>query len=115
MISRRSSGSSRADKAVEPTRSQNITVSWRRSAVGEAGAGQVTLDAGSDRTGSVRAAAPSGVPQSAQNFAPAGLEPPQAGQIAGSAAPHAVQNRLPSVVSASQLGHFMGFPPEFPV
>ena len=29
---RRSSGSSRADRAVEPTRSQNITVSWRRSA-----------------------------------------------------------------------------------
>jgi hypothetical protein len=33
MIARKSSGSSRADKAVEPTRSQNITVSWRRSAV----------------------------------------------------------------------------------
>src|SRR5215467_6024922 len=32
MISRNSSGSSRADSAVEPTRSQNITVSWRRSA-----------------------------------------------------------------------------------
>ena len=27
-----SSGSSREDSAVEPTRSQNITVSWRRSA-----------------------------------------------------------------------------------
>ena len=32
MISRMSSGSIRADSAVEPTRSQNITVSWRRSA-----------------------------------------------------------------------------------
>ena len=32
MTSRRSSGSSRAASAVEPTRSQNITVSWRRSA-----------------------------------------------------------------------------------
>src|SRR5712691_6409342 len=32
MIARRSSGSKRADSAVEPTRSQNITVSWRRSA-----------------------------------------------------------------------------------
>ena len=32
MTSRMSSGSSRADSAVEPTRSQNITVSWRRSA-----------------------------------------------------------------------------------
>src|SRR6516162_2343446 len=32
MIPRRSSGSNRTDKAVEPTRSQNITVSCRRSA-----------------------------------------------------------------------------------
>src|SRR5215472_15033143 len=32
MMLRRSSGSSLADSAVEPTRSQNITVSWRRSA-----------------------------------------------------------------------------------
>jgi Rap1a immunity proteins len=33
MTSRRSSGSIRADSAVEPTRSENITVTWRRSAV----------------------------------------------------------------------------------
>src|SRR5215467_12058919 len=32
MMPRRSSGSRRADSAVEPTRSQNMTVSWRRSA-----------------------------------------------------------------------------------
>ena len=32
MTSRISSGSSRADSSVEPTRSQNSTVSWRRSA-----------------------------------------------------------------------------------
>jgi hypothetical protein len=32
MIPRRSSGSLRAERAVEPTRSANITVSWRRSA-----------------------------------------------------------------------------------
>jgi hypothetical protein len=32
MISRKSSGSSRAESAVEPTRSQNITVNCRRSA-----------------------------------------------------------------------------------
>ena len=41
MIARRSSGSSRADRGVEPTRSQNITVTWRRSAsgcTGESGA-----------------------------------------------------------------------------
>src|SRR6478609_10268361 len=33
MTSRRSSGSRRADRAVEPTRSENITVTCRRSAV----------------------------------------------------------------------------------
>jgi len=33
MTSRKSSGSMRADSAVEPTRSENITVTWRRSAV----------------------------------------------------------------------------------
>src|SRR4029077_16554705 len=32
MTSRRSSGSMRRDSAVEPTRSENITVTWRRSA-----------------------------------------------------------------------------------
>ena len=32
MISRKSSGSIRAESAVEPTRSENITVTWRRSA-----------------------------------------------------------------------------------
>ena len=32
MTSRRSSGSMRADSAVEPTKSENITVTWRRSA-----------------------------------------------------------------------------------
>src|SRR5215813_12722751 len=32
MISRSSSGSMRAESAVEPTKSENITVTWRRSA-----------------------------------------------------------------------------------
>ena len=32
MTSRKSSGSMRAESAVEPTRSENITVTWRRSA-----------------------------------------------------------------------------------
>ena len=47
-ISRMSSGSSRAAIAVEPTRSQNITVSWRRSAASEAGGTgvEVVEDAG---------------------------------------------------------------------
>ena len=33
MTSRKSSGSMRADSAVEPTKSENITVTWRRSAL----------------------------------------------------------------------------------
>ena len=33
MTSRKSSGSIRAESAVEPTRSENITVTWRRSAM----------------------------------------------------------------------------------
>src|ERR1051326_5256148 len=37
MISRRSSGSMRAESAVQPTRSENITVIWRRSALSLAG------------------------------------------------------------------------------
>src|ERR1700738_4150670 len=38
MTSRRSSGSKRTESGVEPTRSQNITVSWRRSAPSPRGA-----------------------------------------------------------------------------
>src|SRR5215470_3320173 len=38
MISRRSSGSIRAESAVEPTKSENITVTWRRSAASTGGA-----------------------------------------------------------------------------
>src|ERR1700730_6487025 len=38
MTSRRSSGSKRTDSGVEPTRSQNMTVSWRRSAPSACGA-----------------------------------------------------------------------------
>ena len=33
MTSRKSSGSMRADSAVEPTKSENMTVTWRRSPV----------------------------------------------------------------------------------
>ena len=39
MTWRMSSGSSRAESAVEPTRSENITVSWRRSAASTGAAG----------------------------------------------------------------------------
>src|SRR5262249_25434217 len=39
MTSRRSSGSMRVESAVEPTKSENITVTWRRSAASTGGPG----------------------------------------------------------------------------
>src|SRR6516164_6465776 len=52
MSSRRSSGSNRVESGVEPTRSQNIAVSWRRSASLEAAA--VTAEVGSGFRGAER-------------------------------------------------------------
>ena len=48
MTSRKSSGSIRADSAVDPTKSENITVTWRRSAV-SVFSDEVTLAAGYGR------------------------------------------------------------------
>ena len=51
MTSRRSSGSIPVESAVDPTRSQNITVSWRRSASGAAAiAARATGARGADKT-----------------------------------------------------------------
>jgi hypothetical protein len=107
MISRRSSGSSRAASAVEPMRSQNITVSCRRSAdgVGKGGTGPCR------EAGRICAAAmPRPAPQSPQNLAPGGFKLPQERQHTGIGAPHSVQKRRPSETSARQLGHSMDAP-----
>ena len=62
MTSRRSSGSMRADRAVEPTKSENITVTWRRSArssgetLGVLGVGAAPAE-GAGALASVRSAA----------------------------------------------------------
>src|ERR1700674_3808494 len=108
MISRMSSGSSRAERAVEPTRSQNMIASWRRSA--PTGASLIP-DAEPSGGGSVEGAAGlSGVsvlPHFEQNFAPARLAAPQDRQRAGRAAPHTSQKRLSSGISEWQLGHSM--------
>jgi hypothetical protein len=96
---------------VEPIRSQSITLRGRRSAVVKAGAGAMAAAVCSDRTRLVCPPASIGAPQSAQNFAPAGEEPPQAPQAAGNAIPHAVQNRLSPIVSAPQPGQVMDIPP----
>src|SRR5262249_33654083 len=90
----------------EPTRSQNSTVSCRRSAddIGAAGRG----DAAS--AGPVDARMVSAAPQSAQNFLPDGLSAPHAVQRTGRGAPQSPQNFFPSRLAAPQLGHSMPHP-----
>src|SRR5215469_14197507 len=105
MISRISSGSRRVESAVEPTRSQNKTVSWRRSAVPSVreGGRDVGIVAGLVVSANLW-------PHSKQNFAPTGLVPPHEGHLTGSAAPQEMQNLLVSGVSKRQLGHSMSAP-----
>src|SRR6266704_2565563 len=91
MISRRSSGSSCAASAVEPTRSQNITVSWRRSAEELCGGGKADGSATRGTLGvEVRAAADA-------RALPVGI----------SAAPQSLQNLFHSVLALPQLGQSM--------
>src|SRR4051812_12712539 len=101
MTSCRSSGSSLEERAVEPIRSQNMTLSGRRSAMVEMGTGLAPPVAASS-------GATIGVPQSPQNFAPTGAVMPQAGQATGNTIPQEVQKRLPDAVSAPQSGQFIG-------
>src|SRR5215471_15447876 len=105
MISRMSSGSRRAASAVEPTRSQNMTVSWRRSAEAVGCVIGVTSGAGFAGLSAVSA-----LPHFEQNLAPARLVAPQEAQRTGRAAPHASQNLLSSGISEWQLGHSMSAP-----
>ena len=93
MIALKSSGSSLADSAVDPTRSQNSTVSWRRSI------GRVSRAVGTT-AGEFRRNL---VPQSPQNLFWAGFATPQAGQRRTAAAPHRPQNFLCSGTSAAQF------------
>src|ERR1700724_4703688 len=105
MISRKSPGSRRAESAVEPTRSQNMTVSWRRSAapsareVGAAVAGMVVVSGFT---------AESACPHSEQYLAPVRFTALHNGQRAERSAPQALQNLLPSGTSAWQPGHSTG-------
>src|SRR5215467_10387413 len=101
MISRRSSGSRRAASAVEPTRSQNNTVSCRRSAddIGAAVRGDAAF------AGALGALMFSAAPQSAQNFLPGGFSAPHAVQHTdrGRGVPQSPQNFFPSRLAAPQL------------
>src|SRR5438093_7092856 len=105
MISRRSSGSRRDARAVEPTMSQNMTVSWRRSAADAHGA----RDAEVSSPGAVGtpAAGVSAAPQSPQNFLPGGLSRPHSAQRTGSGAAQSPQNLFPSGLALPQLGQSM--------
>src|ERR1700682_545874 len=106
MTSRKSSGSSRVESAVEPTRSQNITVIWRRSAeVGmRAGAGG---DGAAAAAALVAAAPASLAPHCAQKREPAALAWPHAAQIKACGVPHCGQKRLSPAILLPQLGQVL--------
>ena len=90
--SRISSGSRRAERPVEPTRSQNITVSRRRSAA------LAEFDAAAHREGDFSTAVvcpASLLPHSPQNLADPRLPVPHAGQGMDNGVRHAVQNCAP--------------------
>src|SRR5271168_3456139 len=105
MTSRRSSGSSRVESAVEPTRSQNITVICRRSAeVGmRATEGGIGAAAGAGAAADVAAASPSLAPHCAQKREPAALAWPQAAQLNDCGVPHCGQKRLSLAILLPQL------------
>src|SRR6516164_318894 len=95
MTSLRSSGSSRADSAVEPTISQNMTDSCRRSA-------SVRVAVETDIC-AARPACPIGLPQPPQNLAASSFSKPKAGHCEGSGDPHSAQKRRAPAFSAMQL------------
>ena len=112
-VSRHSSGSSWLAIAVEPTRSQNSTVRWRRSPSGTScgspcltttGAAASSPDCGT-AVGWERSA-----PQSPQNFLPAGFSAPHFAQRLPSDDPQSPQNRLLSGFSELQLVQRIGSP-----
>src|SRR5215510_12335256 len=123
MTSRNSSGSSCVDSAVEPTKSQNITVSCRRSASGAVAGGLTGIGrlTASDVCPEVSALlrlllgtgfllASKGVPHSEQNLAVGCICWPQLGQSRTNGVPHSEQNFTPSAFSVLQLVHCMPLP-----
>src|SRR5438105_12671918 len=95
-ISRHSSGSSRAEISVEPTRSQKSTVRCRRSPPAAPITGAVSLAVAG-------AESPNAEPQSPQNLSPGWLVAPHFGHGLTSGAPHLVQYFRPARLS---LAHF---------
>src|SRR5262245_24676783 len=121
MTRRRSSGSSWVERAVEPTRSQNITVSWRRSASTVTGRGSsAACSAGLLRLFRVvlfgadfalvfawslfsMGCAASGLPHWPQKRARGRFSNPQLAQRNWKGSPHPIQNFMPSGFSKPQL------------
>src|SRR5437764_7663818 len=103
MTSRRSSGSSRALSPVDPTRSANITVSWRRSATG-------AVDGGGATCGMSVEVAPNGAPQSPQKRFPGGFSLPHALHRQASGEPQSPQNFLPCATIAPQPEQIIRYP-----
>ena len=108
-------GSSRAESAVESTRSQNSTVSWRRSAADAARpAADGSPGAGTSSWASPGLAVGSGVgagvgpvrsvPHVPQNLNRGRFSPPHCGQRFWSGEPHSPQNFIPSGLSEPQFG-----------
>src|SRR5215469_5465497 len=93
-MSRHSSGSSRAAISVEPTRSQNSTVRWRRSPSANVVTGGFAARA---------AGASNAVPHSPQKRSPGWFVAPHLGQPMTSGAPQAAQNLRPSRLSLPHL------------
>src|SRR6185503_12130198 len=93
MMAPKSSGSSLAESAVDPTRSQNRTVSCRRSIGRKSGVVGATAGGGTRNS----------LPQSPQNLFRAGFAAPQAGQRRAAAAPHCPQYFLCGGTSAAQF------------
>jgi hypothetical protein len=92
-------GSSWPESLVDSTRSQNITVSWRRSASGEL--------PGSWTSGVCPETGASGEPHLVQNLWVGGFWVPHWTQTDASLVPHSGQNSAPGGVSCWHRGHFI--------
>jgi hypothetical protein len=115
-MSRTSSGSSRSDRGVNPTRSQNSAVTRRRSSrVRGSASGIDSRDSEGLDARSICSCPPavegdatdpcfslSGEPQPGQNRLPGSVRKPHEGQVCSSAAPQLPQNRPPEAFSCPQ-------------
>lgn len=107
MTSPCSSGSSRVDSALDPTMSQNMIVSWRRSAEDAVEGVGAVLRVVVDDAGATFPVATC-VPHLLQKPFSAGTAFPQFEHVRGKAMPHLPQKLLPSGASALHPGHCKG-------